>query len=225
MAMIRQTRIFAPHDGLFSHERWAETVIGSIIKPVVNNFPDALEWYWFTRYTQLLNGDTGDCDFEKIPQDFIDPNGLNKSIRFRYAINDKTCEAFEVQCRQLVENAGCVITDFRPYSILDDLGGKNHLEEPRTPERIENRAKLVVANYHSIAALILDALIGPDEEGYFSLPHHHQVDPQQETPFHRLHHIFCNASDIPLYVSLIHNVPTGMQDKPRQEVKFHRVRF
>ena len=226
MAMIRQTRIFAPHEGLFANARWAETVIGRIIKPVVANFLDALKWYWFTRYVQPPEGDTGDCNFDQIPQDFIHPqSGLHKSIRFRYAVNDDTCEAFEEQCRELIENVGCAISDFRTYPILEDLGGERHLEEPRTPERVENRANLVVANYHSIAALILDALIGPDEEGHFLLPHHHIADPQQETPFRVLHHIFCNASDVPLYVPLIHNVPGNMQNGPKQEVQFHRVSF
>ena len=67
MAMIRQTRIFAPHEGLFANARWAETVIGRIIKPVVANFLDALKWYWFTRYVQPPEGDTGDCNFDQIP--------------------------------------------------------------------------------------------------------------------------------------------------------------
>ena len=226
MTMIRQTRIFAPHEGLFTHPHWAETVIGCIIKPVVTNFQGALEWYWFTRYVQRTDGDTGDCMFAQIPQTFIDPqSGLHKSIRFRYAVEDDTYEAFEEECRQLSENAGCAISDFRTYPILEDLGGDRHLEEPRTPERREKRSQLVVTNYHSIAELILDALIGPDAEGHFSLPHHHQADPRQETPFHALHHIFCNASDVPLYVSARHDVPGDLQNGPIQEVRFHRVSF
>ncbi|OEU71079.1 MAG: hypothetical protein BA863_05830 [Desulfovibrio sp. S3730MH75] len=226
MMMIHQTRIFAPQEGLFAHPLWAETVIGRIIAPVVTQFQDALEWYWFTRYVQPADGDTGDCKFAQIPQAFLDPHsGAHKSIRFRYAVEDDTCEAFEEECGRLIEDAGCAISDFRTYPILQDLGGDRHLEEPRTPERREKRAQLVVANYHSIAELILDALIGPDPEGHFSLPHKHDPDPQHETPFRVFHHIFCNASDVPLYVSAIHHVPGDLQNGPKQEVQFHKVRF
>lgn len=226
MAIIRQTRIFAPHVGLFAHPRWVETIIGLIIKPLVTTFQDSLKWYWFTRYIQTTDGDIDDCNFVQIPKTFIAPqNGSHKSVRFRYAVEDNAYKALEEKCRQLIENVGCAISDFRAYPILDDLGGNRHLEEPRTDERREKRAQLVVANYHSIAEIILDALIGPDAEGHFSLPHHHQDSPQQETPFHVLHHIFCNASDVPLYVSLIHNVPGNLQNGPRQEIISHRVRF
>ncbi|MBN1364734.1 MAG: hypothetical protein JW976_08020 [Syntrophaceae bacterium] len=225
MTMIRQTRIFAPHEGLFAHQLWAETVIGCIIKPVVTKFHDALEWHWFTRYIQPTDGDMDDCIFEQIPQTFVDPhNGIHKSIRFRYAVKDDTCATFEEECWQLIDNAGCAISDFRTFPILEDLGGDRHLEEPRTLERREKRAQLVVEFYHSIAELILDALIGPDVEGHFSLPHH-QANPAQETPFHAFHHVFCNASDVPLYVSAIHNIPGNMQNRPRQEVQYYRVKF
>jgi len=156
----------------------------------------------------------------------LDPQrGTHKSIRFRYAVDDDTCEAFEEKCRQLIEDAGCAISDFRTYPILQDLGGDRHLEEPRTSERREKQAQLVVANYHSIAELILDALIGPDAEGHFSLPHHHNPDPRHETPFRVFHHIFCNASDVPLYVPAIHHAPGDLQNGPKHEVQFHRVRF
>lgn len=225
MTMLRQTRIFAPHEGLFAHPLWAETVIGRIIKPVVTKFQDVLEWYWFTRYIQPVDGDKDDCTFAQIPRTFVNTqSGTHKSIRFRYAVKDDICETFEEECRQLIGNAGCAISDFRTFPIVADLGGDRHLEEPRTPERREKRAQLVVANYHSIAELILDALIGPDAEGHFSLPHY-KAEAGQETPFHAIHHVFCNTSDIPLYVSAIHNVPGDLQNGPRQEVQFHRVRF
>jgi len=45
----RQTRIFVPRDDLFNHDRWAETIIGRIIAPLVHGV-DYLDWFWFSRY-------------------------------------------------------------------------------------------------------------------------------------------------------------------------------
>jgi len=186
--IVRQTRIFAPHEGLFAHSLWAETVIGLIIKPVVIDFRTKLEWFWFTRYFQGSNGDIDDCVFFNIPAKFICPSTrCHKSIRFRYAIDDNTREGFEGNCRELISKAGCAISDFRDYPILADLGGNRHIEEPRSQERRERRSLLVVKNYHSIAELILDALIGPDNQGRFSI---------EKTPFYTFRHILCNAVGI-----------------------------
>jgi hypothetical protein len=51
MTQIRQTRIFVPRQGVFDHdELWAWTAVGRIVAPIINDFREALTWYWFTRY-------------------------------------------------------------------------------------------------------------------------------------------------------------------------------
>ncbi len=224
MAQMRQVRIFAPTGGLYEHQLWAETMIGQIIRPSVRQFENSLDWYWFTRYVSPRDEAAVDCDLSAIPANFMDPQtGFYQSIRFRFAVKNDKRGDFENQCRGLIAEAGCAISDFLDYRILDDLGGERHLEEPRTPARRERRAQLVAENYYSVAKLILDALKGPDAEGRYHLPHHEPFT--GETPFQAFHHIFCNATDVPLYIRLVQEVPGDATRPPQFQEVQHRVRF
>lgn len=222
-AVPRQTRIFVPRDDHFNHPNWAETVYGRIIRPMVDSCEEYLEWFWFTRYATPKAESSGDCDINQIQpaERFVDPQtGHYHSIRFRYCMPKERVESFECECGQLIGETGYSISDFRDYDYLADLGGQRHLEEPRTRQRIQERADLVANHYFSIARLILHSLSGPDSDGRFQLPH--QRNPGSETPFHVCHHIFCNATDVPLYVHCIVNVPGN---PPKQIVRRERVHF
>jgi hypothetical protein len=229
MPQIRQTRIFAPHRGRYEHERWAETMIGQIVAPVVDQFHESLAWYWFTRYKEGRDGSAGDCDLARIPLDFMDQeNDSYRSIRFRYAVAAEQCDALEERCRQLINEQGCAISDFRDYEILADLASDRHLEEPRTQERCERRARLVVEQYWAVSKLILDALQGPDEDGRYHLPHHSLSAAELvrgETPFRTFHHIFCNSTDFPLYVELLQEVPGVGGEAATLRRILHRLPF
>jgi hypothetical protein len=224
MAHIRQVRIFAPLGDLYEHERWAETMIGRIIAPVVRQSEDSLDWYWFTRYVTEADEAAGDCNLAAIPANFMHrETGYYQSMRFRYSVQDEAQADFEERCRALIGDAACAISGFLDYQILDDLGGTRHVEEPRTQERRERRAQLVAEHYYSVAKLILDALKGPDPDGRYHLPHHEPFT--GETPFQAFHHIYCNATDVPLFVRLIQQVPGDPTRPPRLEEVSHRVRF
>lgn len=221
MNLARQTRIFVPRNDLFNHPNWAEIVFGRVIAPMVQIADEYLEWFWFTRYDCPKNMDSDDCDIDKIPAEFINPENKHyRSVRFRYCLPQERQGVFEDECAQLIAQSGCVISDFRQYDLIGDLGNERHLEGDRTPERIQARASLVLNNYCSISKLILHALSGPDENGRFQLPHH--LTPNQRSPFHVFHHIYCNATDVPLYVDYIDNVPGN---PPQQIVRSQRVYF
>ncbi len=174
---------------------------GSLL-PVSENLKESLEWYWFTRYVSGREESSGDCDIASIPAQFEDlRQHVFQSIRFRYSITEDAREAFEARCRAFIEQEGCAISGFRDYAMVGDLGNDDHLEEPRTAERRERRAELVVANYYSVSKLVIDALAGPEGDGRFRLPFRQDLDLQRRTPFHKIHHIFCNATGIPTYVS------------------------
>src|ERR1700722_13649809 len=148
MAQIRQVRIFAPPGGLYEHARWAETIIGRIIAPVVRQSGDSLDWYWFTRYVTEAGEAAGDCNLTEIPTNFMRrETGYYQSMRFRYAVRDEAQADFEERCRTFIGDAGCATSGFLDYQILDDLGGTRHVEEPRTQERRERRAQLVAEHY------------------------------------------------------------------------------
>jgi hypothetical protein len=224
MAQIRQVRMFARPAGLYEHDRWAETIIGRIIAPAVQQFEGSLDWYWFTRYLAGADEAAEDCDLAAIPANFMHPEaGYYRSIRFRYSVSDEARGDFEERCRALIGEADCAISGFLDYPILDDLGGERHVEEPRTPERRKRRARLVAEHYCSVAKLILDSLKGPDEDGRYHLPHHEHFS--GESPFQAFHHIFCNATDVPLYVRVIEQIPGDPTRPPQLREVQHRVRF
>jgi hypothetical protein len=223
---IRQIRIFVPRDPLFLHSLWAETVMGHVIMPIVTQYNSHLAWFWLSRYDCPKEMDSDDCDISQIPLEFMDPqNNHYRSIRFRYSVTHSERTGLEVACRTLIYQYNCAKSDFLDYSVVGDLGNDRHTEEPRTPQRRQERAQLVVENYYSIAKLILHALIGPDSNNRFCLPHHHSLDPQQETPFRVFHHIFCNATDVPLYVTALHHGPGVPWNPPEQVAIAHRVYF
>ncbi len=222
-AVPRQTRIFVPQDDHFNHPNWAETVYGRIIRPMVESCEKYLEWFWFTRYPTPKAESSGDCDIDKIQptKRFVDPQtGHYHSIRFRYCIPKERVESFEYECGQLIGETGYSISGFLDYDYLTDLADERHLEEPRTVERIQERADLVANHYYSIAKLILHALSEPDECGRYHLPHH--SNPVGDTLFRIAHHIFCNATDVPLFVHYIVNAPGN---PPQQTIQKMRVRF
>ena len=130
----RQTRIFVPPQAPFDTPAWVETLVGSVILPVTEAQAN-LNWFWFSRYTANVT-DSGDCDIQLIPPNFaIGPEGIYRSLRFRYSIPDDSTAAFEDQVRALIEHLGCRVSDFRNYQYLDDLawerflGGKTLLHD------------------------------------------------------------------------------------------------
>ena len=148
--MYRQTRIFAPLVSPFDNSQWAETLIGQIIAPVVLEGlrPD---WFWFSRYDCSSEEDSGDCDINHIPNEFMRPQNRHfRSVRFRYFIPEDSRQAFEDRCLPYIQNAGCAISNFCDYDFFGDLGGPRHLGGERTEPRQQCRARLVGKVYQAV---------------------------------------------------------------------------
>ena len=203
MNSIRQTRIFVPRQTPFDDHNWTWTAIGKTIGPSVAEHECDMAWFWFSRYKCPKEMDGGDCDIAKVPESFMDPATKHyKSVRFRYAVQPAIQVRLESSLADRIRESSCVITDFRDYDVVSDLASDRFIEEPRTPERRQQRAELAVAHFHSLAKLVLHALTGPDPGGRFHLPHSLEANEQTPTPFHVIHHIFCNMTDVPLYVTV-----------------------
>jgi hypothetical protein len=200
--MYRQVRIFAPQaDVPFDNEFWVETVIGSIIKPSVDN-AEGLEWFWFSRYDCTPEEDSDDCDITKIGKDFQNAQtGHYRSVRFRYSIEDAKADEHEKNCRLLIEKVRCRISDFLPFKI-ETLGDNRHLGGDRSAVRQTNRANLVACLYHAVSRTVIDALTGPDAKCRFSVAHNDHGQNPLGSSFQTLHHLFCNITDVPLAVTV-----------------------
>jgi hypothetical protein len=197
--MYRQTRIFVPTTVPFDTPTWAETVIGGIIAPTLGHEP-GLRWFWFSRYCCSAERDSDDCDISAIPDEFRLPNGLLRSVRFRYSITDERCQAFESSCQFNISNLGCWVSDFRTFDFTGDLGSDRHVGGERTELRRQTRAQLVAEFYHAISRLVVHALIGPDELGRYELETNDSPQNPLDSSFETLHHLFCNITDVPLRV-------------------------
>jgi len=87
MAQIRHVRIFSPPTRLDEYDRWAETMIGQIVAPVVRDFEASLDWFWFTRYVEGRAESAVDCDLAAIPPNFMHQEAeIYQSMRFRYSV-------------------------------------------------------------------------------------------------------------------------------------------
>ncbi len=198
---VYQTRIFVPSSE--SDEGWAETLLGRVLRPLVQRYAASLEWFWFSRYG-ALSDDLEDCDLGAIPVEFKRPrpdgNGfVHRSLRFRYAIIGGLQSEFESHARELIELGGYRISDFRTYDFVADTGSDRFLGiEHRQPGRAEQRARLVTRFYLASSQLVLDALAGPDECGRFRMEENDDLlQNPRGSSFQSLHHLFCNITGVP----------------------------
>jgi hypothetical protein len=202
----RQTRIFVPPNPPFDDASWAETLVGSVINPLVGQ-PGILDRFWFSRYTAPRN-DSGDCDIGLIPEGFgIDNNyrsigthGLFRSLRFRYEMEDGALALFEQAAQEAIADSRCGISDFRDYPFLQDLGGDRFIGGDRTDLRRQERAHLIYRFLQSTCLVYIHCLVGPDEGGKYML----EICESDENPlgsiFESVHHLFCNITDVPLRI-------------------------
>ena len=219
----KQTRIFLPFDVPYDNDNWAETLIGRIIRPLVQEFP-VLEWFWFSRYAEDAQGSGGGCNLAAIPPTFA-KNGIYRSVRFRYSIPDQTVVVFEQRCLELIGAAGCRISDFPNYDHLDDLASQRFVGGDYTPERREQRAIRMAEFLCATSRFIIDALEGPDADGRFAYEINNDVtqNPNRNT-FESVHHLFCNMTNVPTDV-LVADLIVGTRMYPQIKVKPVRVRF
>lgn len=202
----RQTRIFVPADQPFNNGNWVETLVGSVIAPLVRN-SDSLMGFWFSRYVDRRS-DSGDCDIDLIPQEFgindtyqpIGLQGFYRSLRFRYEVEDESLNQFEQLAGELIENNGCVISDFRDYPFIEDLGGDRFIGGERTDPRRQQRAQLIQDFFLSACMLFIHCLTGPDEHGQFQIEVSDNNQNRHGSIFESAHHLFCNITNVPLSI-------------------------
>jgi hypothetical protein len=206
----RQTRVF-----VLSTEQtadWAETLIGRVFRQTAGEFHRDLKSFWFSRYTCQLDGreDRGDCDFDKIPEDYKQvihveggPTRIHRSLRFRFEIDDHAQSAFEGRLKDLLAQHSYAISDIRDFDQVEGLGGHRFLgTESRVPGRDERRAELVTLLLQAVSQLVVDGLVGPDHAGRYRIESNDDKENPIGSTFESIHHMFCNISGVPLSVFL-----------------------
>jgi hypothetical protein len=226
---VRQVRVFAPNRAPYTQDRWAEGILGHVIRPAVADSPD-LAWFWFTRYYCTAKQDGGDCDISQVPKDYAVAGATYRSLKLRYSVAENAIEEFERRCAALIKQSGCFASDFRDYNYLADLGAPRFLGGERTPQRRQARADLVVAQFHATCRLVLDTLVGPAADGQFTVEKDlaSRENPVGNSPLESIHHIFCNSTAVPLVIlSSDPNADIGTHWAPpqRRPITAHPVRF
>ena len=204
--VARQTRIFVPPTALFSHDFWVETLLGTVIAPLVEHAP-APHWFWFARYVSDST-DSGDCDMSAIPAAFGTDSqyisngaeGRFRSLRFRYGLAKNELESFEERARQLIEQNQCAVSDFRDYDYVNELGGSRFLAGHSDPQRQLERARLVLQNFSTLSKLYLHTLTGPDQNGIYRTEQSESEQNPRQSIFESVHHYFCNICEVPTRV-------------------------
>jgi len=194
LADSKQTRIFAPFTEKFQDNRWREEILGDIVKPLIAEFSDHINWFWFSKYIQGSEGnaDIGDTDFEQIRnshRDCLDGNGLHRSIRFRVNAKEGHWESIRTRADELIRPAGAVITDWRDYPVVEDLGSNRFAPEHYSDEQRKERAYLIAKLYESISRVTLATLVRKEERWRL------EYDVNSGNVSDSLHHLFCNISD------------------------------
>lgn len=196
----REIRIFIQKMAPYNVETWAETLLGRIIKPMVDKYESDLTWFWFTRYILPLSQDMGSCTPGKIPLEFSwdsesnSEMGLHKSIRFRYSIDDAALADFEMEARRLVESERCCVTDWLDWDLTEELSTERFIGEDRSEARCKERAELVVSYLHSLSRLLLHALVDPQNTGDFRFENN--AGQPLDSSLVVLHHLAANMMGI-----------------------------
>jgi hypothetical protein len=192
---VRQTRIFVPPAAPYDEDQWAETLLGRVCAELVAD--PALEWWWFSRYVQRPDEDTADCDFERLPRSIFWPGDVHCSLRFRYAIAEGSRADFEQKARTLVGHCGAVVTDFRSYDVVEDLGSRRFLGADARKTSPAQRAARVVEFLTAASKLAVDCLVGPDELGRFRFE---AEGVEGGSPFRVPLHLFWNMTLVPVRI-------------------------
>jgi len=200
-----QTRIFVPWTELPDH--WAETVMGRVVQPLVSEYADRLEWFWFSRY---VSSDGEDCDINKISGNCKQQRGQppvewHRTLRFRFSIAEEQAPAFETSLRALLAQFSYEISDVRQYDTIGDTGNDRFLgDENRQQGRRANRSRLVIKLYQTISELMLDSLVAMPDGRFRKELNTHPENPGGST-FVSLFHLFSNITWVPLPVIVYQN--------------------
>lgn len=146
--------------------------VGEFVLPIVEH--RLHEHFWFTHY--------GNCARFRVLTD-------------RYAILQ---EVIRKQCAATgLEDRG----DEKDLTLVGDLGHDRFLAANRKDKQPESRAMLVLRFLHAIAELVCDNVLkGPD--GYWVLEKSENSENPNGSNFESLHHLFCNSTQLRLFVHL-----------------------
>lgn len=186
-------------------ENWVEQILGTVVRPLNEEFGSSIRWMWVTRYIQDYVRLPGQIKsyfgHDPIPDHYLiqGPNPY-RYIVFRLSVEEEKRQELHQMALDLTEAAGLYVVPWADYDVVGDLGMDRFIHEGADGEKRDLRAKLVANFVDATVRLMLHSLI--EEKGQWKLePNTHEQNPDGSF-FQSVHHLFCNATDVPTNIYL-----------------------
>jgi hypothetical protein len=155
----------------FDRENWFETFVGRFVKPLIAT--GLIKQYWFTRY-----GDNG-----------------RREIRLRLTTDNFL--ALQPTIQNQIQAMGFTdLNDEQNQTLGGSLGNARFLSLDAPNQSVQDRGQLMLNLQHSIAALFVETLIGPDANGYFRQETNTNINNPHGSVFETVHHLLCNTTNV-----------------------------
>jgi hypothetical protein len=196
-----ELHIYAPSEEPYG-ENWVEQVLGTIVRPLHEQYKDDIRWTWVTRYAGQYNPSAPPYGYE-LPEQYH-ANGGYRYILLRVSIKDESKESLHDQAIQLARTAGCFTNPngWINYDVRGDLGNDRFVRADAGLEDRARRAQLIAYFIDATVKLMLDSIIQTDDGRWILEPNAHHVQNPEGSFFQSVHHLLCNLTGVPTFVLL-----------------------
>lgn len=186
--------IYMPEN--FEYEKdWENQILGNVIKPIIENYEDKLEWVWATSYIIPNNSN-------RLVSDHIYPSDYKENKYFYYLVVRFAAKTFN-DYKYILEQIGKLSAKYHYYipfeariwSFMPDIGGDRFNRVDSGISERKHRSKLILEFMYSTLKLKIDSLIKQDDRWEEEL----NVDTIQNPDnsfFQSVHHLFCNVTQV-----------------------------
>jgi hypothetical protein len=215
-----QIWVFVPWSLPYDQTNWVEQILGEIVLPVMNEYSFQIDAVWMTRYIDSMSREP----YQGLHQPFLrqqqDGQEFWRHVKLRFLLTGEPT-LFKSQFLTLIREAGCIApSGWQDYDLVDDLGQKRFVEPQASYDERVERAYLVFRFIDATTRLMLDA-IRKDVNGLWHLEENEDKQGNPEGSFFQsLHHLFCNATNVPTLANLGFLLPSGNVSWGRIRVEF-----
>jgi hypothetical protein len=196
-------------------DNWVEYILGEVVRPMLSQYGDKIRRVGILRYVKEYNHENPSKGVPKLSDRYREDN-LCRWIWLRISTEDQELADIRERCIQLIEQSGCENpAGWQDYDLVHDLG-KDHFTRPgSSPKEKVERAHLMAELLDATTRLMLDCLYRSDQGNWLfesnpgSTEEGHNVNPNNST-FEAAHHLFCNATAVPLSVDLFKHDQRGL---------------
>jgi len=222
----RALHVFVPADQ--HHANWVEQILGTVVRPLDDDFGDSIRWLWVTRYAEPIEVARRD-DVGKYTKNHPIPNTHvteEQTVRyitfrvFRLSAEQEVKQEIEKKAVELAQDAGYWVVPWVDFDVTSDkqLGSDRFIHKEADSEKRAARARLVVSFVDATIRLMLHSLV--EEDGQWKLERNTHGENPDGSFFQSIHHLFCNATNVPLSVQVLIAASPYLTWKGKARVQF-----